>query len=159
MSLGLDESKAKANDIERGVDASYSALRIIWLAILASVILIFVVTRLVQPTPEGDKVLFWILLALSVGNFGASFILKAKILKQATEKRKPELIKGAYIVAFAMCESIGLFGLIVHLVTGVEYYYFFFVLSGFGILLHKPQRDDLLAAYAGGGVWEARKND
>lgn len=160
MSLGIDESKAKAVEQDREADANYRTLRIIWLAILVSVIAIFIVTRLVQPAGDDNlKVLFWILLMLGVVNFGASFFLKQKLLKQATEKRKPELARSAYIVAFALCESIGLFGLIAHLVTGVEYYYFFFVLSAFGILMHKPQRDDLLAAAAGRGIWEARKND
>lgn len=159
MSLGIDESKAQGVEREREVDASYRILRVIWLAILVSVIAIFVVTRVVQPTPTTDKTLLWILLALGLGNLGASFLLKQKMLKQSIEERKLDLARSAYVVAFALCESIALFGLIVHLITGVEYYYFFFVLGGFGILLHKPQRDDLLAAVAGGGIWEARKND
>ena len=159
MSLGLDESKGREVESEREVDASYRTLRIIWLAILASVIALFVVSRVIEPTPGAPRVLFWILLAVGIGNFGASFFLKQKILKQAAEKRKPELVKGAYVVALALCESIGLFGLLAHLITGVEQYYFFFVLSSFGILMHKPQRDDLLAASASGGFWEARKND
>jgi F0F1-type ATP synthase membrane subunit c/vacuolar-type H+-ATPase subunit K len=159
MSLGIDESKAKDVETDRAVDASYRILRIIWLVILFSVIAIFVVSRLVQPTPDGAKVLFWILLAIGLCNLGASFILKQRMLKQAIEQRKIELVQSAYIVAFGLCESIAIFGLIVHLTTGIEYYYFFFVLSGFGILLHKPQRDDLLAASVVGNVWEARKSD
>lgn len=159
MSLGLDEEKSKELAGEREVDAIYRVLRIIWLAILASLTAIFVVTRLVKPEPGAPKELFWILLAVGIVNFGASFFLKHKILKQAAEKRKPELVKSAYLIGWALCESIGLFGLLAHLITGVEYYYFFFVLAGFGTLLHKPQRDDILAAYNGGGIWEAREND
>lgn len=159
MSLGLDESKGKEVESEREVDANYRTMRIIWLAILASVIALFVVSRVVVPTANAPKVLFWILLAVGVCNFGASFLLKQKMLRQAAEKRKPEMFKGAYIVALALCESIGILGLIAHLITGVEQYYFFFVLASFGILMHKPQRDDLLAAYSVGGVWEARKSD
>ncbi|HUQ32518.1 MAG TPA: hypothetical protein VM095_10390 [Pyrinomonadaceae bacterium] len=159
MSLGLDESKGKEVETERVVDSSYRTLRIIWLAILASVITIFVITRLVQPTPDAARVIFWILLALGLANFGLSFLLKQGMLKQAREKRQIALVKTAYIVAFALCESIGLFGLVAHFITGVEFYYFFFVLSGFGLLLHKPQRDDIFGALAGGGIWEARKND
>ena len=159
MSLGLDEAKAKDVETEAQVDVQYRTLRLIWLAILVAVIVLFVVTRLVQPAPEADKTLFWILLATGVGNFGASFWLKHRMLKQAGEKRKLELVRGAYISAFALCESVGLFGFIVHLAAGIEHYYLFFVLSGFGILLHKPQRDDLLAAVAGNSVWQTRKKD
>jgi F0F1-type ATP synthase membrane subunit c/vacuolar-type H+-ATPase subunit K len=117
------------------------------------------VTRLVQSDNEGPRVLFLILLPIAIGNIGASFILKHKIFKTAIEQRKPELVRGAYIIALALCESAATFGLVVHIATGVEFYYFFFVLGGFGILLHKPQRNDLLAAYAETGIWEARKND
>jgi F0F1-type ATP synthase membrane subunit c/vacuolar-type H+-ATPase subunit K len=159
MSLGLDEERAKEVEREREVDANYRTLLLLWMVFLASLIVIFVVTRLVQSEQEGPRVLFLILLPLGVGNIGASFILKHKILKTAIAQRKPELVRGAYIIALALCESTGTFGLVVHFATGIELYYFFFVLSGFGILLHKPQRNDLLAAYAEGGIWEARKND
>lgn len=159
MSLGLDESKAKDVARERKVDVNYSALRAIWLALLASLVAVFVVSRLVQTEQKDDKMLFWILLAVGIGSFGASFLLKQRMLKQAIEQRKPEMVKNAYVVALALCDSIGMLGLVVHFAMGFEYYYFFFVLGGFGILMHKPQRDDLLAAVAGVGSWETRKND
>jgi F0F1-type ATP synthase membrane subunit c/vacuolar-type H+-ATPase subunit K len=158
MSLGIDESKGKALESEREVDASYRTLRIIWLAILVSVIALFVVSRMVEAALSVPGVVFWVLLALGIFNFGVSFLLKQKLIRQAAEQRKPLIIRSAYIVALALCESIGILGLVAHLITGVEQYYFFFVLSSFGILMHKPQRDDLLTAYSG-GVWEARKND
>ena len=158
MSLGIDEAKAKDVEQERRVDASLRTLRLVWMAMLVSLIAIFVVTRLIEPARGGPRVLFWILLVICLGILGASFILKQKMLRQAVEERSLQLVQSAHILAFGLCESIALFGLIVYLVTGVEYYYFFFALSGFGILLHKPQRDDVLAALRG-GIWEARKND
>jgi hypothetical protein len=140
MSLGLNGSN------QRNVDAGYLTLRIIWLVILAGVIGLFIITRLVQP-PVGDsnKMLFWILMTLGLVAVGASFVVKQKLLRQALEKRSAELTRSAYIAALALCEAAGLFGMVTFFVTGVQQYYLFFVLSGFGILLHKPQRDDLLA--------------
>jgi hypothetical protein len=159
MSLGLDEEKGKEIAKEREIDAGHRTLRLIWFAMLGSLVAVFVVTRLIRSEPDAPPVLFWILMAMGAGNLGASFLLKHRLLRQAAEERKPELVKSAYIVALALCESIGLFGLLAHLLTGVEHYYFFFVLAGFGILIHKPQREDLLAAHAGGDFWQARKND
>jgi F0F1-type ATP synthase membrane subunit c/vacuolar-type H+-ATPase subunit K len=160
MSLGLDETKGRDVEREREADASHRALRIIWLAILSGVIALFVVTRVVQPSSiEGGNIMFWMLWALGLTVFGASFVLKHKLQKQAVEKQQPGMVRSAYIIAFALCEATGLFGLLAHLLTGVKYYYLFFVLGGFGILLHKPQRDDLLAAMNGGGIREAGKND
>lgn len=148
MSLGLDQVKAEEAELTRSVDTNFRTLRIIWLAILASVVAIFVVTRFLGPMPSVLTFLFWILFAVGIANLGASFILKHMLLKQAITKRKPELVRGAYLIAFALCESIALLGLIAHLVTGVEQFYFFFVLSGFGLLIHKPQRDDVLSAFS-----------
>ena len=144
MSLGLNGSN------QRNVDAGYRTLRIIWLAILLGVIGLFIITRLIEPSlGDGNKMLFWILMTLGLVVVGASFVVKQKLLRQAFEKRSVELTRSAYVAALAMCEAAGIFGLIVYFVTGIQYYYLFFVLSGFGILLHKPQRDDLLAAYEG----------
>jgi hypothetical protein len=149
MGLGLDEAKEKELKVEREVDSSYSTLRIIWLGALSVLIIILIVTRLVQPQAVGLKSLFWILLALGLLDLGASFILKQALLKKAFAQEKVALARSAYIVAFALCEAIGLFGFVAHFVTGVEQYYFFFVLSGFGLLLHKPERNDLLMALGG----------
>lgn len=158
MSLGLDEEKAKEREAESQVDAHYGKLRIIWLAILATLIVMFVVTRLVKPGNDGPAQLFWILLALGVFTLGASFVMKHRMLKAAVEQRKPELVRSAYIVALALAEAPGQFGLVAYFATGNKYYYFFFVLAGFGMLMHKPQRDDVAAAAAGpGGLWETKR--
>jgi F0F1-type ATP synthase membrane subunit c/vacuolar-type H+-ATPase subunit K len=145
MTLGLNEP------VDNRVEASFRTLRIIWLAIVATVVAVFVVTRLVRPGEARLEVLFWILLVLGLVNLGASFILKHKMLKQAAEQQALPLVRSAYILAFALCEAIGLFGFVAHVVTGAKSYYFLFALSGFGILLHKPQREDLSAAFNEGG--------
>ena len=80
MSLGLDEEKAKERDAEREVNAQYGKLRIVWLALLATLVVLFVVTRLVEPGNEAPPQLFWILLALGVFTLGASFVLKQRML-------------------------------------------------------------------------------
>jgi F0F1-type ATP synthase membrane subunit c/vacuolar-type H+-ATPase subunit K len=160
MSLGLDEAKAKDVETETQVDAQYRSLRVIWLGILASLVSVFVMTRVIEtPAVKDNNALFWMLWALGFMTFGASFVLKHKLLKQAALKQKTEPVRGAYVLAFALCEATGLLGLVAYFATGIQHYYLFFVLSGFGLLLHKPQRDDLLGAVSGGGVWGTRKND
>jgi F0F1-type ATP synthase membrane subunit c/vacuolar-type H+-ATPase subunit K len=144
MSLGLNGSN------QNRADGRLRVLRIIWLMILASLTTLFVITRLVEPpvaAAEGSKMLFWMLWGLGFATFGASFVMRFRLLKQAAAKQKPEMVQSAYIIAFALCEATGIFGLLAYFITGIQYYYLFFVLSGFGILLHKPQRDELLAAY------------
>lgn len=141
MSLGLNGTN------QNEVDAAYRSLRIIWLAILLGVITLFIITRLVQPVAASrNQTIFWMLLALGLCCIAASFVMKQRSLKQAAAKNSLGVVRIAYIIAFAFCEGCALFGIVAYFATGMEYYYFFFVLSGFGILLHKPQRDDLLAA-------------
>ncbi|MDQ3819647.1 MAG: hypothetical protein M3362_18495 [Acidobacteriota bacterium] len=143
MSLGLNGTN------QNEVDAAYRSLRIIWLAMLVSVVTLFVVTMLLQHPGRKAPVVFWILLAIGLATLGTSFIMKQRLLKQAAEKQSLGMVRVAYVVAYAFCDATGLFGLTAYFATGMEYYYFFFVLSGFGTLLHKPQRDDLLAASGG----------
>jgi hypothetical protein len=142
MSLSLNGSN------QSKVDGAYRTLRIIWLMILVSVSGLFIVTRLIEPSVgDGNKTLFWILMTLGLVAVGLSFVLKQKLLKQAFEKRSVDLVRSAHIIALALCEAAGIFGLLAYFVTGIQQYYLFFALSAFGILLHKPQRDDLLGAY------------
>jgi hypothetical protein len=143
MSLGLNGTN------QNEVDAGYRQLRIIWLAFLVSVITLFFITRLVEVTQRNMQIVFWMLLALGVVIFGASFFLKYRMLKQAAEKSDSIMARSAYIIAYALCNATALFGAVAYFVTGEPRYYFFFALSGFSILLHKPQRDDLLAATKG----------
>lgn len=148
MSLGLNGTNQNA------VDAALRSLKIIWLAILVSVIALFVVTRIVQPGTDNFQILFWILLALGLMTFGASFVMKQNLLKQATGKNNFGMVQTAYVMALVLCEATAIFGMVAFFVTGAQYYYFFFVLSGFGIILHKPQRDDLLAASGENKTWK-----
>jgi hypothetical protein len=148
MSLGLNGTD------QNRVDAAFRSLKVIWLAILVSVITLFVVTRIVQPGTSNIQILFWILLALGLMTFGASFVMKQNLLKQGMGKNNFGMVQTAYIMAFALCEATAIFGMVAFFVTGAQYYYFFFVLSGFGIILHKPQRDDLLAASGENKVWK-----
>lgn len=144
MSLGLNGSN------QNQADAGLRTLQVIWLMMLVSVTALFVITRLIEPPvkdAQGNKILFWMLWGLGFLTFGASFVMRFKLLKQAVAGQKPEMVRSAYIIAFALCEATAIFGLLAYFITGIQYYYLFFVLSGFGILLHKPQRDDVLAAY------------
>ena len=140
MSLGLNGTN------QNEVDAAYQSLRIIWLAMLTSVVTLFIITLLMQPRVGKAPVVFWTLLVFGLAAFGASFVVKQMLLKQAVGKHSLGTVRVAYVAAYAFCDATALFGIAAYFATGVEYYYFFFVLSGFGMLLHKPQRDDLLAA-------------
>jgi hypothetical protein len=130
------------------LDARYRTLLILWLAILFSVMLFFVMTRFIgiPVEVEGNMILVPILLALSILTLALSFVLKRRFYSQAIDRQSPAMLQTGLIVALALCEVTALFGLIIFFVTGCHYYYLFFVLSVLGMLLHMPRREPLRAA-------------
>jgi hypothetical protein len=137
------------------VDARYRTMLIIWLAILMSLSTMFALTFVIERSgPQSDApFLVWTLMALGFLLFGLSFLLKRRLLAQSAREQKPELVQSAMILAVAMCEAIGMFGLLIYFVGASSYYYLFFILSALGILLHMPRREQLLAAsYKGQGL-------
>ena len=130
------------------VDARHRTMLIVWFMILMSVGMIFFLTLVIQrPAADGsDNTLLLVFAAASIFPFLLSFVIKRKLLAQSVTEQKPALVQSAMIVAVALCESVGLFGLMVYFTTTTPYYYVFFIVSVIGILLHMPRRDQLLAA-------------
>ena len=116
---------------------------IIWGAILMGVVMFFALTRIVgrEFDPGADNsVLLLALGAASLSAFGLSFVLKAKMISQSAAQRRPELATSAYIIAFALCESAAIFGLVAHFATGARESLYFFAPAALGLVLHFPRR-------------------
>jgi hypothetical protein len=134
---------AKAGNI----DARYRTMLVIWFALLMSVGLYFSLTLVIERPAAGDNpVLLWGLMAASIFPLLLSFVLKGKLLALSVREQRPDLVQSAMILAVALCESVGLFGLLIFFTTGTPYYYGFFIVSILAMLLHMPRRDQLLAA-------------
>ena len=60
-----------------GVDARYRIILIIWLAMLVSLGIYFLITNFIEAPPAGDNgTILWVLLALGVSTTSISFLLK-----------------------------------------------------------------------------------
>ncbi|MGH9943345.1 MAG: hypothetical protein ACRD9R_13430 [Pyrinomonadaceae bacterium] len=125
----------------------FRGLVLIWLAIISSVVMFFVVSRLLGPAAEegvsATPPLFWVFAALGLATFGLSFLLKSRLLAQARQQRRPEVVSTAYILAFALSEASALFGLVSHFVTRSPFSVYLFALAALGLLLHKPKQAHL----------------
>jgi hypothetical protein len=132
----------------RNVDARHRTMLIVWFMILMSVGFLFFLTLVIErPAAEGsDNTLLWVFAAASIFPFLLSFVIKRKLLAQSVTEQKIGLVQTAMIVAVALCEAVGLFGVMVYFTTRTPYYYVFFIVSVIGILLHMPRRGQLLAA-------------
>ena len=117
-------------------------LLLIWGAQLMSIALFLLLTQVVEvPAREGDNSVLLLALGLTgLSAFGLSFVVRAKLLAQSAVQNRPDLATTAYVLAFALCESSALFGLVAHFVTGARESLYFFVPAALGLLLHFPRR-------------------
>ncbi|MBV9957146.1 MAG: hypothetical protein JO360_01940 [Acidobacteria bacterium] len=129
------------------IEARYRGLFIVWLAILSTVFVFFVLTLLMPRQTQADSPsLVWILCA--VGTFVAviSFVPKQQMLRQAEAQQQPRLVTTGYIVAFALSEMAGLVGMLLYLLTQGQAYLLMFFISAFFMFLHFPRKQHLAAA-------------
>ena len=112
--------------------------RILWLAMILSVVMYFVVTQVAKPPSTQDNpTLVRTLLVVAVSLVASSFQIKKQLLA-----RSPGAAPSArlgYIVALVLCESAAVFGVAVYFVTGSPRYSWFLVLGLAGLLLHYPR--------------------
>ncbi len=132
--------------------ARFRGLVILWGAQLASQALLFLVMRLAVADSEGgDQTL---LVALAVAGFSTvsvSFFAKPRLLARAAQLQRPDMVTSAYVLAFALCESCALMGVLARFITGARESFYFFIPSALGLLLHFPRRGDIDNASGGEG--------
>jgi hypothetical protein len=129
------------------IEAMHRILLIIWAFLAMSVSGLFLMAVLVPASAPGDNsVLAIVLLLLGTSSVILSFVIKQSFLAKSVAKQDLKLVQQAYIVALALCESAGLFGLLIHFATGLIYYYAAFGIGMIGMLLHFPKKQHLLDA-------------
>jgi len=124
-------------------ESRYRSVQIIWGAQVMALVMFFALTRIVAREFDADadnRVLLLVMAVTSLMAFGLSFVLKAKLISQSTAQSRPDLVTSAYIIAFALCESAALFGLVAHFVTGARESLYFFAPAALGLALHFPRR-------------------
>lgn len=131
---------------QANVDARYRTIIILWVAILISVLSFLIFINLTPVAPAENRRLSLALNTAGVVPVALSLLLKSKILQQAIDQRRTDLVQVAYIVAMALCEMSALLGLMDHYLTGSNYYPLGFGIALLGMLLHFPQRKYVVAA-------------
>ena len=140
--------------VPSGVEKRHRTMLILWSAFVLTVGFYFLVALFVESAvggAGGDPVLVWALLGVALTMVAASVVLGKRFLARSVERQDPALVQTGLIVGLALCEAAALFGLVARLLTGTSYYYLFFVIAIIGMALHRPRRDDLLAASQKGG--------
>ncbi len=128
------------------LNARYRTLLILWFAICMSVLLFLVLIYMSPVVAAENRNLTLLLNSVGLVPVALSFLLKQRMLTKSVEMQRLDLVQSAYVLSFALCESSALFGLMNHFLTGTKYYYFAFIIAGLGLLLHFPQKHNLVNA-------------
>ena len=136
--------------IQAKVTARCRGLLIIWGAQFVSLAVFVALTRIIEvaPTSGDDTLRRQLFDALGGAGLALSFVLKYLLLRRAAETKRPDVATTAYIVAFALCDLVAVFGLINFILSGVPIV-LLFALAAVGLLLHFPRRAHIEAATPG----------
>jgi hypothetical protein len=134
------------NELDRRVDARLRVLRILWFALVMSVVLFFVLTLLMGrfQNPQPNATLSLALLAAGILAVVASIVIKSKSFNRAIEQQSAGVLQQGFIMALALCEVAAQFGLLDHFITKNPYSYANFVIAVCGQLYHFPRRQQVL---------------
>ena len=123
--------------------AEYRFQIVLWVAMVCSICLYFVVIRLIPPRDATNNPTFVnILLILAIALVGVSFFLKSHFLTRANQTGLESFRRMALIIALTSCEAAALFGVVTWFTTGSPKAYWFLGLGLVGQLLHFPVRSD-----------------
>lgn len=138
------------------VEQAYRTLAVVWFVLLMSqgilmLFLSFVKPELFdfdfsQPLLGDDTILVLMLAIVSLSNFAISFVFRRKYINRAIAEQNVGLIQTAMIIGCSLCEAISLFGMLLAFTSDYQYFFLFFALGIFGIILHFPRRESIVAA-------------
>lgn len=135
------------NDSQFKIEQRIRTIRTLWIAMFLSVCIYYVFTLFVgQRSANHNNTLSLVLLAVGLSGTLLSFPIKKRLLTQSVNQQRVQLVQQGYIVAWAVTEVAALLGLLDFFATGNRYYYFLFIISACGQLLHFPKRQHVLDA-------------
>lgn len=140
------------------VRQNFMKMMLIWSTLVSSQILFFVIVIFNKPgifppdstspaLPHGTEmflVLFLLILALS--NISISILIKRSGTRRALEDRDVGPLQTAMVVGCALCETTSVFGMVLALGFGYQYFFIWFLLGFVGILYHFPRKGDVRLA-------------
>jgi F0F1-type ATP synthase membrane subunit c/vacuolar-type H+-ATPase subunit K len=122
-------------------EAEYRFSLTLWVVMLISIGMYYVVIRMVTPEqPSDNPILVRILLVGSCGLAVASFAIRKLFESRARVANQSSIRRTGFLLALVLSEAAALFGLVVWFVTGSPQYYLFLLIGGGAMVLHFPTR-------------------
>ena len=138
------------------VQVKYETLVIVWLALLTSQVLFFVLTWFIKPelfaheTPPpffGTMPLVILVFAVSAIAFLLlSFVLSRQHMQRAVRDQDAGCVQTGLVLGCALSEIPSLLGLVLAFAFDYPYFYLWIALGTLGMLLHFPRKGNLDAA-------------
>jgi hypothetical protein len=144
----MNPQSANQNDPQTSIEARILTMRIIWMALLMSVFIYYVITLFVHRPDDvaANPTLSLVLICVAVLAVLISFLIKSRLLSKAIDQQHPGMVQQAYVVTWAISEVAGLLGLLDFFLTADRYYHALFIIGALGFLLHFPRREPVVNA-------------
>jgi|SRR5689334_18623347 len=146
--MNMSSPSTNQNDPQTNVEVRVLTLRILWMALLMSVVINYVITCFVK-RPEDvapNPTLSMVLICVAVLAVLISFLIKSRLLSKAIDQQHVGMVQQAYVVTWAIAEAAALLGLLDFFTTADRYYHALFIIGALGLLLHFPRRESVVNA-------------
>lgn len=137
------------NELQTKIDLRMRTLRTLWLAMILNVVILFVMTLVAwtrDPDVPQNNVLSLSFVMAGLMATLVAVIVKQKILTQAAEQQRVDLVQQGYVVGWAITEVAAFLGLFDFFRTSNPYYYLLFIVAACGQLYSFPRRQHMLDA-------------
>ncbi|HET6977184.1 MAG TPA: hypothetical protein VFI24_12725 [Pyrinomonadaceae bacterium] len=136
------------NDPYANIEQRIRTMRILWFALVLSLVVYFVAARYLKPAGDiaPNPLLSLVLIVGAALTTLISFPIRNSLLFRTVAQPQAQQVQQAYIVGWAINEVGALLGMLDFILTGNRRYYIAFVIAGWGLLLHFPKREAILNA-------------
>lgn len=146
----MNAQPTSQTDLQQKVELRIRTMRTLWLALLGSLGLYYVMTVFVKRSEDiqPNSTLSFILIGVALTTVLVSIPIKNSLLTRAIQEQQVQLVQQAYIVAWALSEVAGLLGVLDFFVTGNRYYFVLILIGVCGELLQFPRREHIINAWS-----------
>ncbi len=150
----MNPQPVNQNDPQTNVEVRVMTLRIIWMALLMSVVIYYVITFFVARPADvvPNPTLSIVLICVAMLAILTSFLIKNRLLDKAVAQQHLGMVQQAYVVAWAITEVAALLGLLDFFTTADRYHHALFIIAAVGLLFHFPRRESVVNAAFKGSI-------
>lgn len=138
------------------IKVEYQTLVAIWLLLLISQVVFFVVVSYAKPgifsaeargsVLDNLPLVTVVFTAIAILFFVLSFVLSRQYMRRAVEDQDAGCVQTGLLLGCVLCEMSSILGLVLAFVFSHPYFYLWLALGTLGIFLHFPRKGNLDAA-------------